>query len=173
MPRFTKCPKGTSLKPRRRRRWPASCRRHDPPGGSCRRENPRLIRLPGPEKHVPFGLGGTRRPTRALAAGNMDGAQLLRVRVSISDLVGNIACMDCASEAVWAAAAESTARPHSSPTVDVREALRQGWVLWWSSSISADYRLHAAISPPSVPTVPMASAGSMLKGWDLSNLGKP
>ena len=173
MPRFTKCPKGTSLKPQRRRRWPASCRRHDPPGGSCRRENPRLIRLPGPEKHVPFGLGGTRRPTRALAAGNMDGAQFLRVRVSISDLVGNIACMDCASEAVWAAAAESTARPHSSPTVDVRDALRQGWVLWCSSSISADHRLHAAISPPSVPTVAMASAGSTLKGWDLSNLGKP
>ena len=163
----------TFAEPVARARQPAPCRRHCRPSRACRRENPRLIRLPGPEKHVPFGLGGTRRPTRALAAGNMDGAQLLRVRVSISDLVGNIACMDCASEAVWAAAAESTARPHSSPTVDVRDALRQGWVLWWSSSISADYRLHAAISPPSVPTVPMASAGSMLKGWDLSNLGKP
>ena len=88
-----------------------------------------------------------------------------------SDLVSNVACMDEASEAVCAAAADSTARPHSSPTVDVRDALRQGWVLWCSSSISADHRLHAAISPPSVPTVAMASAGSTLKGWDLSNLG--
>ena len=161
----------TFAEPVARARQPAPCRRHCRPSRACRRENPRLIRLPGPEHEVHIVRVVHGHPARALAAGNMDGAQLLRTRVSISDLVGNIACMDWAPEAVWAAAADSTARPHSSPTVDVRDALRQRWVLRCSSSISADHRLHAAISPPSVPTVAMASAGSMLKGWDLSNLG--
>ena len=59
------------------------------------------------------------------------------------------------------------------PTSALRDAPTDGWVLWWWSAFSADHRLHAAISPPSVPTEAMESAGSMLKGWDLTDLGKP
>ena len=59
------------------------------------------------------------------------------------------------------------------PTAALRDAPTDGWVLWWWSAFSADHRLHAAISPPSVPTEAMESAGSMLKGWDLTDLGKP
>ena len=42
----------TFAEPVARARQPAPCRRHCRPSRACRRENPRLIRLPGPEHEV-------------------------------------------------------------------------------------------------------------------------
>ena len=105
------------------------------------------------------------------AAANMGAAQLFSARDSANDFTCNVAGTDGLCNSVARGSSSIARFDPVTPTAALRDAPTDGWVLWWWSAFSADHRLHAAISPPSVPTETMESAGSMLKGWDLTDLG--
>ena len=103
----------------------------------------------------------------------MGAAQLFSARDSSSDFTCNVAGTDGLCNSVARGSSSIARFDPVTPTAALRDALTDGWVRWWGAAFSADHRLHAAISPPSVPTEAMESSGSMLKGWDLTDLGKP
>ena len=120
-----------------------------------------------------FRFAGARPAAQLAAAANMGAAQLFSARDSANDFTCNVAGTDGLCNSVARGSSSISRFDPVTPTAALRDAPTDGWVLWWWSAFSADHRLHAAISPPSVPTETMESAGSMLKGWDLTDLGKP
>ena len=120
-----------------------------------------------------FRFAGARPAAQQAAAANMGAAQLFSARDSANDFTCNVAGTDGLCNSVARGGSSIARFDPVTPTSALRDAPTDGWVLWWWSAFSADHRLHAAISPPSVPTEAMESAGSMLKGWDLTHLGKP
>ena len=118
-------------------------------------------------------FAGARPAAQLAAAANMGAAQLFSARDSANDFTCNVAGTDGLCNSVARGSSSIARFDPVTPTAALRDAPTDGWVLWWWSAFSADHRLHAAISPPSVPTEAMESAGSMLKGWDLTDLGKP
>ena len=120
-----------------------------------------------------FRFAGARPAAQLAAAANMGAAQLFSARDSANDFTCNVAGIGGLCNSVARGSSSIARFDPVTPTAALRDAPTDGWVLWWWSAFSADHRLHAAISPPSVPTETMESAGSMLRGWDLTDLGKP
>ena len=118
-----------------------------------------------------FRFAGARPAAQLAAAANMGAAQLFSARDSANDFTCNVAGTDGLCNSVARGSSSISRFDPVTPTAALRDAPTDGWVRW--SAFSADHRLHAAILHPVLPTEAMESAGSMLKGWDLTDLGEP